>query len=886
MKRFIERIKENETLLSSVNHCETKITPILQKFITNFPEYTDHSIVHSKSVLVYAAHLLNTEIEKLNEDEVYVLIMAGYLHDIGMCPTKEMKKEIEESSSFKDSGKSFEDYLRIIHHELSYKYIKAHWKDLKIVNEIYADAIALVAMGHRIVDLFDLYKYQPDFPVKSGSEYVCLPYLAGILRLADELDVTNDRIPELLYNQYFPDNKISQKEWEKHKANYLVNFKNDTIKITSECYKKDLYYALIKQYNKIEGVINYIQKLFRIIPQNNRELQLNFSKLEKNVKTHGFLPKEIGFSFDLQNTIDTFIGDNIYKNKNVAIRECLQNAIDTCRYRKQLDKNHYEPQINIILSEKKLIVTDNGLGMDEFIVKNYFAKLAKSYYQEDRVSSEFEAISQFGVGVFSYFLICDYFEVESKLEGKEPVKFLVNKDTDSYFHFFDKTERDSLGTSITFFLRDDMTLDELIQHVKHYVRFVEIPINIYYKDRHEKILTQDFILDKEKDLKSKIVSSKLKKLENLEIIDWKISTDEYDGVIGLIMTKDEQGTYNPSSLFDTFKTYRHHQIELSHKGIYVNNIQDITLDGVIGKLNLKKKKAIDIGRYNIKNNEYLNTIISNFHPRILEKLFNNWHLKQKKTKAQLSKMFLYHYLPYNFDCLKEDVLELFTEHLYFTIYGESGEKQLTLKDLNSIEEIIILKDSKPYIRGGGYKFDDINEVYNYFKKPLLMENEDKVASTIVKLFQLLKRPIEIISSPQHWHFIIKGNQTQYVSNQQEILGSRNIGYIHDKPHIASFPHLDTSSPFNLKHEIIEYCILNSKNISENQELNNLFNEFLSLLHDFMFDFHVMGIKRPTDRIVIINSVLNDINKILLTNFKLSQNDFPDWINQKINWKKT
>ncbi len=83
------------------------MTPILQGFITNFPEYTDHSIVHSKTVLGYVEHLLNTEIEKLNEDEAYILIMAGFLHDIGMCPTTKMKNNILESASFRDSINDF-----------------------------------------------------------------------------------------------------------------------------------------------------------------------------------------------------------------------------------------------------------------------------------------------------------------------------------------------------------------------------------------------------------------------------------------------------------------------------------------------------------------------------------------------------------------------------------------------------------------------------------------------------------------------------------------------------------------------------------------------------------------------------------------------------------
>lgn len=187
---------------------------------------------------------------------MYILIMAGFLHDIGMCPTNKMKKDIKESTSFKDSGESFENYLRDIHHELSYQYITTHWKKLNIVNETYAETIGLVGMGHRVVNLLNFEKYNPEFRVRSGYDYVCLPYLAGILRLADELDITNDRTPELLYNEYFPTNKISKKEWEKHKANCFVNFNRETIKITSKCFEKNLYYSLIKQYNKIEGVIN------------------------------------------------------------------------------------------------------------------------------------------------------------------------------------------------------------------------------------------------------------------------------------------------------------------------------------------------------------------------------------------------------------------------------------------------------------------------------------------------------------------------------------------------------------------------------------------------------------------------------------------------------
>jgi molecular chaperone HtpG len=881
MLDLLKRIEKNSTLTASVVNCENQITQILQLFITNFPEYTDHSIIHSKRVLENATFLLKDEISKLNEDEIYVLIMAGYLHDIGMCPTKDMKNSILKSSSFKNSGKCFEDYLRSIHHDLSYEYILTHWKSLNIVNEIYAEAIALTGRGHRVVDLTDFDQYKPDFAVKSGSDYVCLPYLSGILRLADELDLTSDRIPDLLFNQYFPEDRVSKEEWDKHRANYIINFKKDTIRITSKCFKESLYYALIKQYNKIETMIDEVQKLIRFIPDNERKLRLDYSKLEKDIKTEGFIPKEIGFTFDLQNTINTFIGDNIYKSKDVAIRECLQNAIDTCRYRKKLEKNHYEPQIIIELSDNKLKVIDNGLGMDEYIVENYFAKLAKSYYQENKVAHEFEAISQFGIGVFSYFLICDYFEVESMSSGKEAIFFRVNKDSDNYFHFYDKANRITPGTTISFFLRDKMSIDDLIRHVTHYIRFVEIPIQIYFKERNEIIYSQKITLNKETDLKPRIRPSQIQLINKLEIIDCEISNDEYEGVVGLILTNDGHGTYIPDSLYDVFSSFRNSFIEMSLKGIYVNNIHDFSLNGTIGKINLKKRKDIDLGRYNIINNEYLKTIISDFHYNILHKLFANWQSKHLTEKAHLTKEFIKYCININFSIFNEEVLSLFFDHLFFSVYFKSGISIMKLKEVLQLEEVIILNDNSPYTSGVKYDFEDADVIFNHFGIPLLLENDDNVAASIMRLFEFLDKPIEIVSSLHHWHFIIKKSGPQMAFKQ--VLNSRNDAFIHDTSHVASFPHLDTSCTFNRKHEIIEYCITNSEVISGHQELNSLFNEFLYLLQDFMFNFHNGGINNPSKKIATMNSILSSINKITSTGFKLSSNDFPSWMNQKIKW---
>lgn len=880
MEKLLKKIEGNAKFLASIQNCETEVTPILQGFITNFPEYTDHSIIHSKTVLRYAEHLLNDEIEKLNEDEAYILIMAGFLHDIGMCPTAKMKNNILESASFKDSGKTFENYLRDIHHELSYEYITTFWKELKIVNETYAEAIGLVGMGHRKVELLDFDKYNPEFVVKSGSDFVCLPYLSGVLRLADELDITNDRTPELLYNEYFPTNRISKEEWEKHKSNYFVTFSKPTIKITSKCFDKDLYYALLKQYNKIDEVIKYLQKIINTIPQNDRRLKIDYLKLEKDIKTIGFIPKDIGFSFDLQNTINTFIGDNIYKDKFVAIRECLQNAIDSCRYRKQLSKGSYSPEITIALSGDQLVISDNGLGMNEYIVENYFSKLAKSYYIENRVSQEFEAISQFGIGVFSYFLLCDFFEVESKQEGKESIKFRATKDADNYFRFYDGSTKPSIGTSITIFLKDEMSIDDLLENTKHYIRFVEFPINIVSKEISEIITSADFKIDKLEFLGNHIDREYLDALKNLEIIDSYLNNAESEGNLGLLFSKDEKGTYIPFHNYDTLKTYNTSKIELSQKGIFVGGVRDYSFNNVIGKINLKRKNNIDLGRYHIKDSKRVQEITGQFYSVIFTKLFKNWSKELPKKRTSLTTNLLRYYL----DSFSINVghFKDFYNELFFGFYNGKEIEYLPLSEILKIEELVIVNDDNPNSKNIVYDYSTVAEIYQELNKPLLLQNHGLPSLFLLELFKSRKNQIEIKCKRRHWYFLIN---TKTIMEAENFLPSRYQAFDFDSKQICAYPGISIETPFNLNHDIIQYYKLNKDKIAKEQRLYKCFDEFFKVLHDFTFNIHSSSfpVKNPTSEIKYINSLLAKVNSIHNTNFVLSEKDFSSWINQKIKW---
>ena len=177
----------------------------LSKFRRLFPEYTDHSVFHSLNVVEFCNKLIGPEqIMSMNADELYVLLMACYLHDSGMSITQkdynEFKEGLGEEEYFRyrpENGIS--EFVRDYHHEFSGKFIRKYAEMLEIPTEEMVYAIVQVSRGHRRTDLFDEEEYPEALDMKDGQT-VCLPYLAALLRLADEVDVVADRNPKLLYD--------------------------------------------------------------------------------------------------------------------------------------------------------------------------------------------------------------------------------------------------------------------------------------------------------------------------------------------------------------------------------------------------------------------------------------------------------------------------------------------------------------------------------------------------------------------------------------------------------------------------------------------------------------------------------------------------------------
>ena len=170
---------------------------VLSKYKKVFPYFTDHTIAHSMNVIEFCNKIIGEQINKMNADEAYVILLAAYLHDTGMGISM---KDYQEFAPYIDYGDYFTNHskddvpniIRAFHNEFSGLYIKKYANFFEFPSKEHLHAIVQIARGHRKTDLEDEKEYPIDFKVPNGNT-ICLPYLSALVRLADEIDVTASR---------------------------------------------------------------------------------------------------------------------------------------------------------------------------------------------------------------------------------------------------------------------------------------------------------------------------------------------------------------------------------------------------------------------------------------------------------------------------------------------------------------------------------------------------------------------------------------------------------------------------------------------------------------------------------------------------------------------
>lgn len=234
----------------------------LENYRAYFPEYTDHTDLHVLTVVENCNRLIREQdVERLSADELYILLMSCYLHDVGMG-IREKDYEpfcrelgLDDHPDVKDSGE-IPQFIRKHHHEFSGCYIRKYADLLDLPSEEHTFAIVQVGTGHRKTDLFDPGEYPEAMPLPGGKT-ACLPYLAAILRLADELDVAVERNPMILYDVSQVKDAHQVFEFKKHTAVRSISIDPEAVALTVDPSDREVYDGVAALVAKMQEVTDY-----------------------------------------------------------------------------------------------------------------------------------------------------------------------------------------------------------------------------------------------------------------------------------------------------------------------------------------------------------------------------------------------------------------------------------------------------------------------------------------------------------------------------------------------------------------------------------------------------------------------------------------------------
>jgi hypothetical protein len=550
-----------------------------------FPYYTPHDFSHSLNVEDHLNWVIPDSVkERMAAEEIFFLIIAAWMHDWGMVgsPGEEPQKIREE------------------HHLRTEKYFEEMYDKL-FLSEKEGQIIGRICRGHTKEDLF-----KEDYnPVIFGNNVkIRRRFLSALLRIADECDITHNRTPEIIYFSLNPTGK-SEEEFKKHMAITGIGQLDpkQKYKIDISAIARDPKGAktLRDVRDKIQNELNSVKG---ILAQESITLDIVELKLE----TKGFIDRPIGFEVDRKKIVDLLIGEHLYANSDVAIRELAQNAIDSCKAMKTIN-----PQaiLKIVLrkNENTIEVEDDGVGMDYATAKKFLSVIGTSYYKTEDFKElikgeKFEPISKFGIGILSCFLISNGIVIETKREGQEPCKFTISSLDEDWR--YEKGSLEKSGTKIVLNLNDEGRKIDLLQSLKRYIVASDIPI--FYQDNgmeateYQNAWSFSAILERfVKDNSHGQLKSKVKP-DVKELLKWE--DEEYQVILG-----------------QTGETIEKPMILFSH-GIFVNGFD---IDGLSYGLALcinAKKDLFDlhISRENVSMNSRWQDFQFGLYSKIFRKI--------------------------------------------------------------------------------------------------------------------------------------------------------------------------------------------------------------------------------------------------------------------------
>lgn len=262
------------------------------------------------------------------------------------------------------------------------------------------------------------------------------------------------------------------------------------------------------------------------------------------------------FKTESKRLMDLMI-NSIYTNKEIFLREIISNAsdaIDKLHYKSLTDKkikiNKEDLCINVSIDKesRRLIISDNGIGMTKEELESNLGTIAKSgsfdFKNNNEKKEDIDIIGQFGVGFYSAFMVASNVRVVSKAYGSNEAYEWESEGIEGYS--INETDKDTYGTDVILTIREDAEEEyskyleeyEIRRLIKKYSDYITYPIKMEVTKSRLKEGSKDEYEDYTED-----------EIINSLVPIWKRNKND--------ITDSEYDTFYSDKFFDYEKPLRH-----------------------------------------------------------------------------------------------------------------------------------------------------------------------------------------------------------------------------------------------------------------------------------------------------------------------------------------
>ena len=192
---------------------------------------------------------------------------------------------------------------------------------------------------------------------------------------------------------------------------------------------------------------------------------------------------------------------SLYSNKEIFIRELVSNAsdaLDKLRFESVGNEelsglnNNLKIDITIDKDNNKIVISDNGIGMNEEEIVSNIGTIARSGTANflENISGDkrkdSNLIGQFGVGFYSVFMVADKVQVCSKSANDKSSVGVMWESTGEEKYKLKEIEKSTNGTDIIIYLNEESKEFSETGRVKFllekYSQYINFPLNIIDSD--------------------------------------------------------------------------------------------------------------------------------------------------------------------------------------------------------------------------------------------------------------------------------------------------------------------------------------------------------------------------------------------------------------------